>query len=77
MRRWLRQSAIFFTIIEACHRRSIYPQEYLHKVLTQLATMTTSQIEEVPRSLGGEPPAQPPVPPLHYPKSSSSLRLRP
>lgn len=47
MRRWLRQNAILFTLIEARRSRSIAPWEYLREVLTQLPTMTPSQIEEV------------------------------
>jgi transposase len=41
------RSAIHFTIIEACRRRSIDPWEYLREVLTRLPTMTTAQLDEV------------------------------
>ena len=41
------RSAIMFTIIEACRRRSMDPWEYLRDALTGLPTMTIQQISEV------------------------------
>jgi transposase len=41
------RSAILFTLIEACRRRSIDPWDYLRDVLTQLPSMKMSQIEQL------------------------------
>lgn len=41
------RSAILYTIIECCRRRSIDPSAYLRDVLTRLPHMTNHQIPEV------------------------------
>jgi len=41
------RSAIIYTIIENCRRRSIDPFRYLRDVLTRLPNMTNHQIPEV------------------------------
>jgi transposase len=41
------RSAILYTIIESCRRRSIDPYAYLRDVLTRLPHMTNHQISEV------------------------------
>ena len=41
------RSAIYYTLIEACRRRRIDPQEYLRDVLTRLPTLTNQQIAEL------------------------------
>jgi transposase len=40
-------SAIIYTIIEACRRRSINPWEYLRDVLTRLPCMTNHQVKDL------------------------------
>lgn len=40
-------SAILYTIIESCRRRSINPFEYLRDVLTRLPSMTNWQIKDI------------------------------
>jgi Transposase and inactivated derivatives len=41
------RSAILFTIIESCRRRSINPFDYLRDVLTRLPSMTNWQIKDI------------------------------
>lgn len=41
------QSAIIYTIIEACRRRKINPWEYLRDVLTRLPSMTNHQVKDL------------------------------
>jgi transposase len=41
------RSAIIYTLIESCRRRSLDPYAYLRDVLTRLPTMTNHQVHEV------------------------------
>jgi transposase len=41
------RSAVIYTIIESCRRRSLDPYAYLRDVLTRLPTMTNHQVHEV------------------------------
>lgn len=41
------RGAILYTIVESCRRRGIEPLAYLRDVLTQLPTMTISQVQNI------------------------------
>ena len=53
------RSAILYTVIESCRRRSIDPYAYLRDVLTRLPHMTNRQIPEVIPAAWGKTPLQP------------------
>ena len=52
------RSAIIYTVIESCRRRSINPYAYLKDVLTRLPQMTIQQVPEILPGVWGKP--QPP-----------------
>jgi hypothetical protein len=49
------RSAIIYTVIESCRRRSLDPYAYLREVLTRLPNMTNRQIPEVIPAAWGKP----------------------
>lgn len=53
------RSAIIYTVIESCRRRTINPYAYLKDVLTRLPQMTNKQVCEVLPSAWGKPTPQP------------------
>ena len=55
------RSAIIYTIIESCRRRSLDPYAYLRDVLTRLPQMTNRQIPEVLPAVWGKPKTAKPI----------------
>lgn len=53
------RSAILYTIIESCRRRSIDPYSYLKDVLTRLPKMTIQQVPELLPAVWGKPAPEP------------------
>jgi transposase len=49
------RSAIIYTVIESCRRRSINPYAYLKDVLTRLPQMTIQQVPEILPGVWGKP----------------------
>jgi len=49
------RSAIIYTVIESCRRRSIDPYAYLKDVLTRLPRMTMHQVPEILPAVWGKP----------------------
>jgi len=49
------RSAIIYTVIESCRRRSIDPYAYLKDVLTRLPRMTMQQVPEILPAVWGNP----------------------
>lgn len=49
------RSAIIYTVIESCRRRSINPYAYLKDVLTRLPRMTMQQVPEILPGVWGKP----------------------
>jgi len=49
------RSAIIYTVIESCRRRSIDPYAYLKDVLTRLPRMTIQQVPEILPAVWGKP----------------------
>lgn len=49
------RSAILYTVIESCRRRSLDPYTYLRDVLTRLPQMTIQQVPDLLPSVWGEP----------------------
>ena len=49
------RSAIIYTLIESCRRRSIDPYAYLKEVLTRLPAMTIQQVPEILPAVWGKP----------------------
>jgi len=52
------RSAIIYTVIESCRRRSIDPYAYLKDVLTRLPGMTIQQVPQILPAVWGKPPLQ-------------------
>ena len=52
------RSAILYTVIESCRRRSLDPYAYLKDVLTRLPQMTIQQVHELLPGIWGKPARQ-------------------
>jgi hypothetical protein len=52
------RSAIIYTVIESCRRRSLDPYAYLKDVLTRLPQMTNRQVPDLLPAVWGKPAQQ-------------------
>jgi hypothetical protein len=53
------RSAVIYTIIQSCRRRSINPQEYLTDVLSRLPSVKNHEVKDVLPSRWKPTPARP------------------